>query len=763
MKIATDTVESFQLGIKETAKAKISANAKAFEILSSTLYSNAILAIVRELCANAKDSHTAAGIPDTQFEVQIPNDLDPSFKVRDFGTGMMHEFVMNHLNTYFDSTKNESNDEIGGFGLGIKCPFSYTSSFIISCFDGATRRVYSYQIGSDGLPEIVFMAETPSTDAKGVEVSVPAKKADYEAFIYAAAQSIAFYDVKPKMRGMQEDLLNLEKLYEGNGWTVYKNNKFLTEPEYVEMGGVVYPVVEEASVPKHLMDQMLRSGYSPFQANMLYAQQNRGYRQTPGMTWDGGYNRGAVVMVFKANIGDVNITPNREQLKMTDHTKAFIKAAKDKLRKEVKKSVQERLDACTGTYWEVLENDYNDIVTSDRFLRDCNVKVDDFTYKGHRLGGHTFEFGDFKVLEAQAFQYYDYYGRDQSFQAARMNRFEVNTHHRRPSVQFVLLPAGMTKTIPAAHFLGVIGLTKDPQRNLFIIESDKKQEIIKLFDKRLPDYETVLFVPDEAAIKQAVKDLKAYRLIDFSDRNYYYHSNEGKEMLFTADDFKVGETVVYAYASDMNIGKFGGFVSSAIQYDADAKAVILKHGLNKVYLFDKEVVKAVEATGATMVRVKDIMDDVVKEIATEYAKKVAGMSLDEFIRPLQLKRKDICSETFVKAVKRWARECDRDDVRQMILAMEKDQGGHYMRRMSGPFKEFAGKSVEDYITQNNIKRPTVITNQFVVDLDTHAPLAGMLVRSYSQAEVCQYVKKEMAALAAAAKKKKPAAKKKAAD
>ena len=110
------------------------------------------------------------------------NKLDPSFKVRDYGVGMDHQFVMTRLNTYFDSTKNDNNEEIGGFGLGIKSGFSYTSSYMIVTFDGTTRRVYAFQIGSGGLPEISFLAETPSTEPRGVELSIPVMDKDYDRF-----------------------------------------------------------------------------------------------------------------------------------------------------------------------------------------------------------------------------------------------------------------------------------------------------------------------------------------------------------------------------------------------------------------------------------------------------------------------------------------------------------------------------------------------------------------------------------------------------
>ena len=60
MKIEEQKVPTFNVGRKETSVASIQASAKAFEILSSGLYSDAEFAIVREIAANAWDSHKAA-------------------------------------------------------------------------------------------------------------------------------------------------------------------------------------------------------------------------------------------------------------------------------------------------------------------------------------------------------------------------------------------------------------------------------------------------------------------------------------------------------------------------------------------------------------------------------------------------------------------------------------------------------------------------------------------------------------------------------
>ena len=63
-------------------KFTISANAHAFEVLSSRLYTDTRLAIVRELSTNAYDAHVDAGNADRPFDVHLPNSFAPFFKIR---------------------------------------------------------------------------------------------------------------------------------------------------------------------------------------------------------------------------------------------------------------------------------------------------------------------------------------------------------------------------------------------------------------------------------------------------------------------------------------------------------------------------------------------------------------------------------------------------------------------------------------------------------------------------------------------------------
>lgn len=174
MKLHTERETVERGGVSAETAFTIKTTAKAFDILSSGLYTDNITAIIRELSCNAADAHKLADNEDTPFEVHLPSKLEPWFHVRDYGTGLSDEQIRGELipvmhetedgdvvqdvdengelrftragglyTTYFDSTKTDSNDFIGALGLGSKSPFSYTNAFeVISRFEGK-RRVYS--------------------------------------------------------------------------------------------------------------------------------------------------------------------------------------------------------------------------------------------------------------------------------------------------------------------------------------------------------------------------------------------------------------------------------------------------------------------------------------------------------------------------------------------------------------------------------------------------------------------------------------------
>jgi len=87
----------------KTSGFKIQTNSKAFEILSSNIYTHKERAVIREISCNARDAHIAAGHNDP-IKVHLPTKLEPWFTVRDFGIGLSDEDVRNIFTTYFCST-----------------------------------------------------------------------------------------------------------------------------------------------------------------------------------------------------------------------------------------------------------------------------------------------------------------------------------------------------------------------------------------------------------------------------------------------------------------------------------------------------------------------------------------------------------------------------------------------------------------------------------------------------------------------------------
>ena len=105
----------------EGVKGGISADSLPFmfRILSKSYYSRKIDSIVRELVSNCFDSHAEAGVNEpviVERRYDIENDTY-NIIFKDVGVGMNPERMYKVFNQWFTSTKRDSNDYIGAFGL----------------------------------------------------------------------------------------------------------------------------------------------------------------------------------------------------------------------------------------------------------------------------------------------------------------------------------------------------------------------------------------------------------------------------------------------------------------------------------------------------------------------------------------------------------------------------------------------------------------------------------------------------------------------
>lgn len=155
----------------ETNSFTISNSPHMIEILSKKLYRNPEAAVVRELVCNALDAHVLAGSKE-KVQVTLPSLMnDYNFVVKDFGTGLSDEDVMQLYTTYGRSTKQNSNDFVGCLGIGSKSPFALTDEFtVVSRYKGTATTYHCYK--QKGMPVCTRISQVPCDDS-GMTITVP--------------------------------------------------------------------------------------------------------------------------------------------------------------------------------------------------------------------------------------------------------------------------------------------------------------------------------------------------------------------------------------------------------------------------------------------------------------------------------------------------------------------------------------------------------------------------------------------------------------
>lgn len=226
----------------------IAMNSKAFRVLSDTLYQNKIGSIVREISCNALDGHTAKGNTDVPFTIHMPDAFEPWFAVRDYGVGLSPDAMVNVFTTYFESTKDQSNDSIGAFGLGAKTPFSYTDQFNVTSVTDGIMRAYSAFIDEAGMPSIDLMAEVPTDEPSGVEIKIGVKPEDFMRFREEIRTQLRFFPVKPEITNFNGGSLFSEidpdtVLFENDDIIIFNERRAYGQaPVNIVQGPVGYPL-----------------------------------------------------------------------------------------------------------------------------------------------------------------------------------------------------------------------------------------------------------------------------------------------------------------------------------------------------------------------------------------------------------------------------------------------------------------------------------------------------------------------------------------
>ena len=246
MKLERQATEYKGTGPIERRKFEVADTVMLAQLLSN-MYSDPVLAVIREYICNAIDSHKAAG-ESRPVKICLPTLFQQDFIVKDFGLGMSDEQVMKLFSTYGSSSKRQTNEMIGGFGIGSKAAFAYTDNFTVESIYNGEKLSYVASMCEENGPTIELLSRTSTSDHNGFTVKIPVKKTDLNTFRSKLVDFIKYIDDEPfEVVGTDWEPSELVKEITHKDWTV-KWFKFKDKHEgnyvKIKMGPVVYDAGE---------------------------------------------------------------------------------------------------------------------------------------------------------------------------------------------------------------------------------------------------------------------------------------------------------------------------------------------------------------------------------------------------------------------------------------------------------------------------------------------------------------------------------------
>lgn len=159
---------------------------KFFSIVTEKLYEDPIRAVTREIMTNMVDAWMQArssGRNPQPGVVALPSAMRQSIRFIDYGPGMSLDEIKEYVLHILESSKDQGNEFHGGWGLGLKSPFSYAKSWTIeSRQDGTLYRIATLMKES-GVPSVEMIGKPEPTDEPdGLTVEIPVKRDDAKAF-----------------------------------------------------------------------------------------------------------------------------------------------------------------------------------------------------------------------------------------------------------------------------------------------------------------------------------------------------------------------------------------------------------------------------------------------------------------------------------------------------------------------------------------------------------------------------------------------------
>ncbi len=363
-------------GVSREGKFTVKSGAHIMRILRDKIYSNKVLACLREYSTNAWEAHRLNNNEHTPIEITLPNLIDPMLKIRDFGPGLTFDQIEKLICSYGETTKDNSNEFAGCFGIGSKAAFSYSNTFQITSICNGSKVIANCYIDETEEGRISELFHGPANDDEksGIEIAIPVQLCDMGKFADEAKNLFRFWDLPPTVKGHA-------------GYTPMVNSWYLRNPAkdwgfldkqgyyataYIVMGGIAYRLDGDKignldSIHERILDKSL---------------------------------------VIFAKIGDVTIAANREEVDYTPKTIGFVKEFLRKIEIEAKTEIDSEFTKCVTEYetrklfYSYFRGGAMDNVMTQLFSGSYKAKLGI-----NEIGTSVFEEDDTRMNKIHEFQY----------------------------------------------------------------------------------------------------------------------------------------------------------------------------------------------------------------------------------------------------------------------------------------------------------------------------------------------------------------------
>ena len=319
--------------IQTTYAAKIDKNAVNMVMdMLSKLYNDPMNAAIREYVSNAYDANVEAGST-KPVELTLPcSENDGLLMVKDYGLGLDYMGIVSVFANFGTSTKRDSDNLIGGFGIGSKSGLAVSNAINVSSVCNGTLNEFVLERTPEGIVTRFTKENEPTEKDSGTTVTVNCSPSYYSGIKYIVTNFI------PVIAGWSKH-------------DVYVTNTSCNEFNTSDDDFFLNDKCNNYRIPDTWLE--FDHGYitsKPFFThfrNILVG--NVAYKQG---SWDN--NNGhpttndiGCAYALKTNIEDIKVTYSREQIdwKSNSETEDALIAATDAFTKEVENFVHNLIDS----------------------------------------------------------------------------------------------------------------------------------------------------------------------------------------------------------------------------------------------------------------------------------------------------------------------------------------------------------------------------------------------------------------------------------